>query len=330
MADPMTAEQLVAALKRWHLTVAEHDGWRTHNRNGVGAWGPVHGSMVHHTASADSPSIVELCYNGRTDLPGPLCTGVIRKDGTVYLVGNGRTNHAGAGARNVFNAVVNESVIPSPPGTDEVDGNARFYGWECTNLGDGNDPWPAAQLDAIARVQAALCEFHSWSTQSVIGHLEWTTRKIDPRGYAMASMRARVTAHLTAGPTPMEEDDVALTDADKDDIANRVVARLLAGGGALEDGDLTRIWGADLIPAARPPYNNPDYYAANGTTLNNTTWSAKYALQTNAEYSRKAVALLTDVKAQLAALDPAALQAALVAKLHSLQVEITVTDPQED
>ena len=30
-----------------------------------------------------------------------------------------------------------------------VDGKARFYGFECVNRGDGKDPWPAAQLDAM-------------------------------------------------------------------------------------------------------------------------------------------------------------------------------------
>ena len=228
MANPMTAASLVTALKRWHVTVVEHDGWRDNSRNHVGPWGPVHGSMVHHTASTDSTGIVEVCYNGRSDLPGPLCTGVIRKDGTVHLVGNGRTNHAGAGSTAVLDAVINETAIPARPGPDAVDGNSRFYGWECVNLGDGKDPWPEAQVDAIARVQAAICEHHGWSAQSIIGHLEWTTRKIDPRGFAMAGMRTRVAAHLTVGPNPMEGDGMALTDADVDQIADRVTARVWA------------------------------------------------------------------------------------------------------
>lgn len=199
MSVPMTAGQLVAQLARWGVTVTEHPGWRTHNRNAAGAWGPVNGSIVHHTASGDGPGITELCYDGRSDLPGPLCTGVVHKDGTVTLVGNGRANHAGAGAKNVYDAVVAEAAIPSP-GPDAIDGNAHFYGWECVNLGDGSDPWPDVQMETIARVQAAVCEFHAWSTQSVIGHLEWTTRKIDPRGFTMVSMRALVAAHLRSGP----------------------------------------------------------------------------------------------------------------------------------
>lgn len=217
---PMTADQLTAQLSRWGVKFTEHPGWRTNNRAGHGAWGPVNGSMVHHTASGDGAGIVETCYSGRADLPGPLCTGVVHKDGTVTLVGNGRSNHAGAGALNVYSAVLDETRIPAP-GADTVDGNAHFYGWECVNLGTGKDPWPDVQLEAMVRVQAAVCEFHGWGAQSVIGHLEWTTRKIDPRGFTMVGMRALVAAHLAAGPST--EDDVTPEDIEK--IAERVLLK---------------------------------------------------------------------------------------------------------
>jgi hypothetical protein len=294
MANPMTAAQLVSALKRWGVTVIEHAGWETNNRNHVGAWGPVHGSMVHHTASSDGMGIVELCYNGRSDLQGPLCTGVIAKNGTVYLVGNGRANHAGSGSTAALNSVIDDDPVPYPPGPDAVDGNARFYGWEAVNLGDGKDPWPEVQLDAIARVQAAVCEYHTWSAQSVIGHLEWTARKIDPRGFAMAHMRARVTKHLTAGPTLMEE-DMALT-AD----------------------DIDQFWAADIIPAARPPYNNADY--ADG----NLTWSAKYAERAAVEAARESVARIKEVQAAIAAAEPQPVNIFLT----DAQVEAIATNPR--
>jgi hypothetical protein len=216
----MTADQLTAQLSRWGVKFTERPGWRTNNRAGHGAWGPANGSMIHHTASGDGTGIVETCYSGRADLPGPLCTGVVHKDGTVTLVGNGRSNHAGAGALNVYSAVLDETRIPAP-GADTVDGNAHFYGWECVNLGTGKDPWPDVQLEAMVRVQAAVCEFHGWGAQSVIGHLEWTTRKIDPRGFTMVSMRALVAAHLAAGPST--EDDVTPEDIEK--IAERVLLK---------------------------------------------------------------------------------------------------------
>lgn len=93
-----------------------------------------------------------------------------------------------------------------------------------------------------------------------------------------------------------EEDDVALTTDDISKVAEAVVAKLLAGGGVLENNDLDRIIDRDHVPAARPPYNNDDYYEADGKTPKNTTWKLGYALQTNAEYSRQAVALLEELK----------------------------------
>lgn len=207
MATPLSADRLVAALRAEGVKVVEHDGWRTHHRNRAGAWGPVVGVMIHHTVSSGTASSVELCYNGYTGLPGPLCHGVIAKDGTVHLVANGRANHAGGGDPSVLQAVITETYGARPPAPREhqgsagaVDGNSRFYGFECINLGNGSDPWPAAQLDAIERTSAALCRAHGWGAKSVIGHLEWSDWKSDPRGFAMPGMRDRVQKRLAAAP----------------------------------------------------------------------------------------------------------------------------------
>ncbi|MFE4668360.1 peptidoglycan-binding protein [Streptomyces sp. NPDC056716] len=201
MATPLTATALVSALRAEGVTVIEHPGWRTNNRNTKGRWGPVHGVMIHHTVTTGTTSSVALCFNGHATLPGPLCHGVIAKDGTVHLVGNGRANHAGSGDGDVLKAVIAETTAPAPNEND-TDGNVHFYGFECVNLGDGKDPWPEAQLEAMARSSAALCRAHGWNAKSVIGHKEWTGAKIDPRGFTMAAFRTRVTTRLTTGPAP--------------------------------------------------------------------------------------------------------------------------------
>ncbi|WP_424922508.1 peptidoglycan-binding protein [Streptomyces sp. wa53] len=204
MATPLTADQLLTALRAEGVDVVEHKSWRTHNRNHKGTWGPLNGVMIHHTVSSGTDASVALCRNGYAALPGPLCHGVIDKAGTVHLVGHGRANHAGGGDPAVLRRVIAEDYGDRPPASHEhdgsagsVDGNARFYGFECVNLGDGADPWPAAQLDAIERVSAALCRAHGWSARSVIGHLEWSDRKVDPRGFTMPSLRERVATRLS-------------------------------------------------------------------------------------------------------------------------------------
>ncbi|MDT9681705.1 peptidoglycan-binding protein [Streptomyces sp. TRM76323] len=211
MAAPLSPDRLLAALRAEGVTVVEHPGWRTRNRNHTGAWGPVAGVMIHHTVTSGTASSVELCARGHAGLPGPLCHGVIAKDGTVHLVGNGRANHAGGGDPSVLQAVITETYRDRPPAprahqgsANAVDGNARFYGFECVNLGNGADPWPAAQLDAVERVGAALCRAHGWGAKSVIGHLEWSDQKVDPRGFAMAGMRERIHQRLEAAPSAQE------------------------------------------------------------------------------------------------------------------------------
>ncbi|MDG9703827.1 N-acetylmuramoyl-L-alanine amidase [Streptomyces sp. DH37] len=199
MATPIGASALVAALRREGLRVVEVGNWRTHNRNHVGAWGPVHGVAIHHTVTSGAAHSVELCRRGYSTLPGPLCHGVITKDGTVHLIGHGRTNHAGAGDGDVLRAVINEAPLP-PDNAMDTDGNRHFYGFECENLGDGRDPWPAAQLDAIERASAALCRHHGWTERSVIGHLEWQPGKVDPRGFSMHWMRERIAERLDHAP----------------------------------------------------------------------------------------------------------------------------------
>lgn len=195
MAPPMSADSFLAALLGEGLTIVQVGAWRTHNRNHKGPWGPVHGVMIHHTATSGTSDTVRLCRDGYEGLPGPLCHGVIAKDGRVHLVGYGRANHAGLGDDDVLRAVIAETALP-PDDEANTDGNRHFYGFECENLGDGKDPWPEVQLEAIERAAAAVCRRHGWSARSVIGHLEWQPGKIDPRGFTMNAMRARIAERL--------------------------------------------------------------------------------------------------------------------------------------
>lgn len=202
MATPLSADKMLAALKKEGVKVSERSGWRTHNRAGHGAWGPVHGIIIHHTAGADSSAGLNLVYNGRSDLPGPLAHAYLSKSGTVTLTGNGRANHAGLGDDDVLKAVIAETTLPKP-NENNTDGNARFYGIEIANLGNGKDPYPAAQYNAAVKWAAAICRAHGWSEKSVIGHKEWTNQKIDPRGpvegrgdWSMTTFRADIKKQL--------------------------------------------------------------------------------------------------------------------------------------
>lgn len=201
MATPLTAAAFVKALAGEGVIVVEVGDWEHHNRAGHGPWGPVNGVMIHHTVTKGTATTVGIVRDGYADLPGPLCHGMIAKDGRVHLIGYGRANHAGLGDPDVLAAVIAER---KPPTDDEatVDGNRHFYGFECENLGDGKDPWPAEQITAIVRVITALCRAHDWSARSAIRHLDWQPGKVDPRGPGMDwdSVLARVADRLGAKP----------------------------------------------------------------------------------------------------------------------------------
>ncbi|WP_055693361.1 N-acetylmuramoyl-L-alanine amidase [Streptomyces prasinopilosus] len=202
MAPPMPAATFAALFRAEGITVLEVGDWRDHNRNSKGPWGEVHGVMIHHTVTRGTATTVRMCRDGYPGLPGPLCHGVIAKDGTVHLVGYGRANHAGLGDPDVLRAVINE-VKPPTDNEASTDGNRHFYGFECENLGDGVDPWPPEQIEAIGRVITAICRHHGWGARSALRHLDWQPGKIDPRGPGMDwdDILTRVTARL-AGDKP--------------------------------------------------------------------------------------------------------------------------------
>lgn len=225
MATPMTADQMLAALKAEGVRVVEHAGWRTHNREGHGGWGPMNGVMIHHTAGS-APGDESVVWSGRSDLPGPLAHAYGAKDGSVVLVGNGRANHAGGGSPAVLAAVVAEkSPLPATyyheGSSGAVDGNAHFYGVEISNLGTAKDAYPAVQYEAAVRWAAAICRFHGWTAKSVIGHKEWSDWKDDP-SFSMTQFRADVAACLAAKPGvwhAAKEDDMALSQSDIEKVA---------------------------------------------------------------------------------------------------------------
>jgi len=212
MATPMTASQIVAQLKKWGIKYVEVKSWETHNRNSKGPWGGVNGFIWHHTgADTSNPAAYAAgtLYDGISGLPGPLCHFGLAPDGTVYLVGWGRANHAGGGDPAVLNHVINEDYTgqlkPTKGNSNGVDGNAHFYGVEI--MYSGSHKMTDAQYKTALKLSAAICEFHGWSEKSVIAHGEWSSDKWDP-GYAsgkimnMVEVRADVKAVKAAGPKP--------------------------------------------------------------------------------------------------------------------------------
>src|SRR3546814_7173489 len=80
---------------------------------------------------------------------------------TCALPISGRTNHAGNGSWHGITS-----------------GNAQAIGIEAQNAGDGKDPWPAVQMEALVKGTAAILEHIKADPLMTMGHREYAT----PRG----------------------------------------------------------------------------------------------------------------------------------------------------
>jgi hypothetical protein len=145
----------------------------------------------------------------------------------VVLVADGRTNHAGLVAENVYRALVSETGRPKQDKSRTVDGNDALYGLEVENRGDGEDVYTRAQYDSWVRFDAALCRLHGWTAGSVAGHLETSVEgKPDPAGpvagygrrgrflFTMAQFRRDVAERLSHQATwspPTTQETVTVT-----------------------------------------------------------------------------------------------------------------------
>lgn len=171
----MILTDLADACRKSGLKVVEVDGWRT---RGHGQMTAVETIVPHHTATkksipGDYPSM-RVVRDGREGLPGPLAQIGLGRSGTVYVIAAGVCYHAGA---------------VSSRSTD----NWHAIGIEAE--ADGLSSWPEQQMDAYARLCAALCEHYGLTADRVLAHKEIAAplgRKADPN-FPMDAFRARVT-----------------------------------------------------------------------------------------------------------------------------------------
>lgn len=203
----MWADTLDRVLAGEGLQVRTYDGW---TRHGHGQLSAVRGIVWHHTAtppSAGTAGPVSVVRNGRTDLPGPLAQLCLDRDGVWHVVAAGLAYHAGSG---------------SWPG---LAGNSDCLGVECLHTGTAAERWSPVQLESLRVGTAALCSAYDLDPARVlIGHREWTSRKVDPYGLDLDDERATVAQLMEGG------QDVPLTDEDlkriRDTVRREVRAEL--------------------------------------------------------------------------------------------------------
>lgn len=176
-----------------------------------GGWNPL-AVLWHHVGDVPpgalrvpAPSI-GLCQHGRSDLAGPLCQWLVDGDGGWNWITDGRANHAGQGDKDVWQWLNTNPAhrLADPPRPDDnldtADGNGHLVGIEV----EGNGNWSAKLYAAMVRGTQALLDHYQLPRTNVIGHKEWTNRKVDPAGIDMHQARVDVSAH-TPQPTTMED-----------------------------------------------------------------------------------------------------------------------------
>jgi hypothetical protein len=193
----MLLSDLATAVRKSGLPVVEVPGWRT---RGHGEMGGVRTIVCHHTAGPSTGNFPSLgvVRDGRAGLSGPLANLGLGRDGTVYVIAAGLCYHAGV-------------VLQS----DYRNGYSIGIEAEATGVTD----WPAVQMDAYARLCAALCLHYTLPVGRVLGHKEVCApvgRKTDPN-FDMAAFRGAVAN--------VQED--AVTPQDKKDIIDGVVEALV-------------------------------------------------------------------------------------------------------
>ncbi|MEW2381389.1 N-acetylmuramoyl-L-alanine amidase [Micromonospora sp. NPDC047707] len=183
-----TIPWLVDVLRGAGVQVVTHGDWL--NRMRPGSFNPI-GVLWHHTAATSSATnphpALNICINGRSDLPGPLCQALVDYHGVFHVISAGRCNHAGTA----------RASGPIPAG----DGNTMLIGWEIDYNGV-NQQMTAAQYNASVAATAAVLKQLGKDASYARGHRETsTTGKIDPSFIDLNVMRSDVAAKMAGGGT---------------------------------------------------------------------------------------------------------------------------------
>lgn len=181
------------------LNVIEVQGWKYRGYQAANGWqmDAVKGVLWHHTATAsarywsEGAPTLNMCINGRSDLPGPLAHIVFGRNAEVYVIAAGWANHAGEG---------------EAPGIPVNRGNEFLIGVEMESSGVAPADWTAAQLEYMPILAAALERGYGGGNPNFlqVAHKEYAgpaQGKIDPSFIDMDAFRDNINK-LLAGQAP--------------------------------------------------------------------------------------------------------------------------------
>ena len=168
--------------------VDAYPGWQ--NR-GSTVFDPDH-VMDHHTGPGSYNAL--LNYMAEGPVHPPLCNIATSRPNNrvvrITIVAAGRANHAGQG---------DYRSIPTNQG------NRRSIGIE--NQNDGRQDWPAQQVEAMRRLDAALLAHLGKSTNFLLDHKTYAPRrKVDRHTFHVPTERIAVQRYMGADAEPTTDD----------------------------------------------------------------------------------------------------------------------------
>lgn len=176
---------------KYGLNVRFEDGWKRRGASGGAQMKDVCGVLWHHDVAPRKGTypLRGMLRDGRAGLSGPLCHIGFDRDGTVWVVGAGKANHAGKGKVS---------------GVARDGGNTRLIGIEMTSAGTKPWDWTPEQLAAMPLLGAALSDIYGLSSSQHWAHYEYSsTGKIDPAGLpgGISGLRSRIASVRFGGGT---------------------------------------------------------------------------------------------------------------------------------
>lgn len=172
-------DPLRAAADRVHadgIPVVFYPAWDTReaDRNGRG-FTPV-GILNHHTAPPVPYPLSKLTLKCNVSVRWP--------DGALCLLNSGYAYDSGLGDPAVLDRVRRDQPVGEPADLSDrgrILGNPWFVDVEVQHPGDGS-PLPDVMRRSLVLFNAAVCDWFGWDPATrLLGHREWTRRKVDPR-----------------------------------------------------------------------------------------------------------------------------------------------------
>lgn len=192
------------------LTVRAEPGWETRTQSAGGHRDRPHTTSIVNHWDAIRGTPPNSYYVSGNRYGGLIYHVVIRRDGTVDLLGQRIAWNAGANASTAHNLLrQGQTPPPRPPILDDMTGNPYTFG-VCVNYHPDFEAMTDEAYWSLVRANAVLCEHLGLSWRQVVDHAAVTRRKSDlsrgarwPGGTInMDSLRLHVQALLEPAPIP--------------------------------------------------------------------------------------------------------------------------------